>query len=495
MIKGSLTVFLSLIMVSVMTLIFAMSELVRLVSIDQLAQEYTDMAVESAFSEYNPYLWTNYRILAIDLGYGTENVGPEMFETKIVDYCQVNSDVEEGNNYGRLPVSSCQAFKYGLLTDKSGQPVVELGVKAAGEGLASQIIDGVQGNIDEINGVEKVEVEEQASSGNKELENAKAANAEAKRRAAEDHNPRTNPSDYPDPGSVEDDPFDAFDVLKESASTGLLSMVVATDKVSNLEIDVDNMPSARQLNVGNLEIEADTGMIDKALFIDYLMTNYSSYNNSLKHDGIQYEVEYLIAGAQSDTQNLAAVVGEILLLRETANFATIMNNTHLNLQAEAVAETLAGFTMNPAIVKAVKLGLIAAWAYAESILDLRLLLSGGKVPIVKNLDQWTSDIYHLSQIANLNTKAKDCSSGMSYDAYLMAFLALNSNETLGMRALDVMENALAQTEDYKTVKMDNMLYAAEIELSFAPEEMFLSLLDSSREAEGYSIAKRKFLTY
>jgi hypothetical protein len=53
-------------MVSVMTLIFAMSELVRLVSIDRLAQEYTDMAVESAFSEYNPYLWTNYRILAID---------------------------------------------------------------------------------------------------------------------------------------------------------------------------------------------------------------------------------------------------------------------------------------------------------------------------------------------------------------------------------------------------------------------------------------------
>ena len=73
-----------------MTLLFTMSECIRFVSIDSMAQEYTDMAVESAFSEYNPYLWTNYKILAIDLGYGTDNLGPGILETKTADYCQVN---------------------------------------------------------------------------------------------------------------------------------------------------------------------------------------------------------------------------------------------------------------------------------------------------------------------------------------------------------------------------------------------------------------------
>lgn len=495
MLKGSFTVFLSLVMVAVMTLIFAMSELIRLISIDALAKEYTDMAVESAFSEYNPYLWTNYGILAIDLGYGIGNVGPEIFESRIADYCQENSDVEEGNNYGRLPVASCQAVKYGLLTDSEGLPVVSLGVKAAGEGLAAQLVDGVQEKIDGINGVEKVAVEEQAQSSNKELSDARAANAENKRRAAEDHDPKTNPSDYPDPGSMEDDPFDAFNTLKESLSAGLLAQVVKTDGLSEVEIDTSSLPSKRELNKGNLEIEDSSGVIDKALFIDYLLTNYSSYTNDLKHDGMQYELEYLIAGGQSDTQNLATVVGEIMLIREAANFATIVNTPSLNGEAEAVADILAGFTMNPAIIRAVKMGIIAVWAYAETILDMRLLLSGGKVAITKSLDQWTSDIYHLSRIADINTKANECNTGMSYEAYLMAFLALNSNATLSMRALDVMENALAQTEDYRDVKMDNMLYAADVEISYTADEMFLSLFDSSRSSEEYYITKRKFLTY
>ena len=238
-----------------------------------------------------------------------------------------------------------------------------------------------------------------------------------------------------------------------------------------------------------------SGVVNKALYIDYLVNNYSSYTNNLKHDGIQYEVEYLISGSESDVQNLASVVEQILLIREAANYATILDNPSLVAQADAVAHILAGFTFNEAIIQVVKYGLIAAWAYAESTLDVRTLLAGGKIPLIKTLDDWNSDIYHLSTIADINTKAKESETGIGYKEYLMAFLALRSESTTGMRALDVMENALSNTEDYKNVKVDNMLYAAEMIVDFSSDEMFLSLLDSDSAIKDYYFSKKRFLSY
>ena len=48
-----------------------------------------------------------------------------------------------------------------------------------------------------------------------------------------------------------------------------------------------------------------------------------------------------------------------------------------------IATSLAGFSGNPAVVKIVQIGVVAAWAYVESILDLRTLLSGGKFHSLK----------------------------------------------------------------------------------------------------------------
>lgn len=480
-----------------MGLMFTMSECIRLYELHDFATEYTEIATESVFSEYNPYLWTNYKILAIDLGYGTENIGPGMLEQKALDYCKYNSSVESGHNYARLTAETAYASKYALLTDEQGQGVVTLGVKAAKEGMAAQVIDGIQGHIDSINNIEKVPVEEKAKNGKASLQEAKTANANARQSAADDDDPNTNPEDYPEPEDVEDNPLDAFDVLKESFSKGVLSTVTEVDKLSEAEIKVENMPSHRELEKGTMVLATDENLIDKALFIDYLLTNYGYFGHDLKHDGLKYEVEYLLSGKETDTQCLASVVEQIMLVREAANYATILSSPTMVAEAEAIAAVIAGFSMNPAIVELVKYAIIAAWAYAESTLDLRLILSGGKVAPVKTVDQWTSDVWHLSQVGNVNFKAKDCGVGLSYKEFLMAFLALRFNSTLAMRALDVMENALNSTEDYKLVKMDNMLWAADIEMGYSGKEMFLSLFNSSsaKDEGDYYIVKNRYLAY
>ncbi len=497
MLKGSLSVFFALIMTAVMGLIFTMGECIRLYELNDFAQEYTDMAVESAFSEYNPYLWANYKILAIDLGYGGRNVGPGIMEQKTLEYCKYNSSVESGHNFARLTADSCMIQEYALLSDNSGAGLMTQGVKAAKEGLATQVIDSIQGKADTINNIEKVSVEDKAKSGKQSLEEAKASNAAAKYAAEHDDDPNTNASDYPDPGEVEENPLDIFEILKESFSKSVLSSVTDVEKVSDLEMDIDTAPSHRQLNSGTMMIESADALTDKAFYIDYLMTNFGYFGNS-KHDGMQYEVEYLLSGKHTDPQALAAVVEQILLVREAANYYTITHNASLELQAEGVAAAIAAFAGNPAIEGIVKNGIIAAWAYAESTLDLRLILSGGKVPAVKNLDQWTSDVWHLAGVTNVNYKAKDCGVGISYKDYLIAFLALRPNATLSMRALDIIENALNSTEDYKDVKVDNLLFAANVRMGYSAEEMFLSLF-SSTEAAGdmgnYYLEKEKIISY
>jgi hypothetical protein len=73
-------------------------------------------------------------------------------------------------------------------------------------------------------------------------------------------------------------------------------------------------------------------------------------------------------------------------------------------------------------------------------------------------------------------------------------LAVKGNKTLGLRACDVMENALNSTEDYRYVKVDNMLFSADVTMDYTGQEMFLSLF-SKDDSMGYRISKSKYLTY
>ena len=494
-VKGSLTIFFSLVMVSVMTLIFTMAECIRLYELHDFASEYTDMAVESAFSEYNPFLWKNYRILALDLGYGSDSVGTSILEQKIMDYCRYNSNIDYGFNYARLMPNQCVTNSYCLLTDKSGQGVVMLGTKAAKDGMATQIIDTVQNNINDVNAIEKVSVVEKAKNGKDALDDAKTKLNNDKQAAADDDDPNTNPEDYPSPGEVEDNPLDAFGVVKEAISNGILSTVIEADTIPDNRIDINNLPSHRSLIEGTNEMIATDSIANKALFIDYLLTTYSYYGMDKQHGGMSYELEYLISGKETDAQCLAAVVEELLLIRESANYATILLNPSLLAQAAAIAEVLAGFTMNPVIIEAVKYAIVAAWAYIESTLDIRLLLSGGKVALVKGLDEWTSDVWHLSSFLNVNSKAKESSLGIGYKEYLIGFLAAKSIDTLGIRACDVMETALHSTDDYKNTRCDNLVYAADIEMGFYGNEMFLSIFKQDNTIDGYELKKVKSISY
>ena len=101
----------------------------------------------------------------------------------------------------------------------------------------------------------------------------------------------------------------------------------------------------------------------------------------------------------------------------------------------------------PELAEGAAQGILLAWAYGEAIMDIRTLISGGKVPLVKNAEDWKLSLSGLMQLgsAGENVAAdsgKDMESGLAYREYLRMLLFLKSQDEVGMRTLDMVEQNL-----------------------------------------------------
>ena len=126
-------------------------------------------------------------------------------------------------------------------------------------------------------------------------------------------------------------------------------------------------------------------------------------------------------------------------------------------EAKTLAELLAGFSGNPAIIFVVQCGIIAAWAYVESILDLRALLRGDKIALIKSDRQWTTNTKHLLESSKDDAKAINCENGLTYKQYIKQFVITMGNQKLAYRMMDVMEQNVRAVSGNEAVRMDDMV--------------------------------------
>ena len=89
-------------------------------------------------------------------------------------------------------------------------------------------------------------------------------------------------------------------------------------------------------------------------------------------------------------------------------------------QAYEIALALAGASVNPALVQ---VAVVAVWALVESILDLRALLDGKKIPMLKARAQWKSQLGAL-QTALDGGEDTSVQKGIGYQEYLFARASL-----------------------------------------------------------------------
>ena len=172
-------------------------------------------------------------------------------------------------------------------------------------------------------------------------------------------------------------------------------------------------------------------------------------------------MEYIFGGKDSDEDNLKAVASKLLFIREGVNFACLMADNVKRSEAQALATAIAsGFLVPPAAV-IIEAALILCWAFAESVLDVRELFAGGRIPLVKSSADWQISLENLPDLMEgLDSMRRNDEKGMSYKDYLQVLVLTVSKEKKVMRAMDMIENTIRE-KGRRNFCMDSCIVALE----------------------------------
>ena len=189
-------------------------------------------------------------------------------------------------------------------------------------------------------------------------------------------------------------------------------------------------------------VTADSSYTSGVLFQQYLMNHLGNYTDPSK-ESLAYQMEYVFGGRDNDIDNLKSVASKLLFIREGVNFACLMADNVKRTEAQALAAAIAsGFLVPPAAV-VIESALLLCWAFAESVLDVRELFAGGKIPLVKTSADWQISLSNLSSLMEgLDSMRKNNEHGLSYEDYLQVLILRVSKEKKVMRAMDMIEDVI-----------------------------------------------------
>ena len=444
-VKGEITVFLSLSFTLLLSFIFGILESAVIQGSKNLSRIDTDRAIYSVFGEYHQELMEQYHVLGIDLGYRTGNYEEENLIQRLHYYNSGSTDHQ------------IKEIQY--LTDQSGQAFREQVLAYMEQRYGMDLVKKFTGTTEkwEQTETEESDMEKKTDEMTDAMERVNDS-LDASGSQTEGEDMEEGPS-LPD----EENPFRIMQKIKKE---GILSVVIPKGKkVSEKSVDLSGQASKRTLKKGYWTFPTRKGLdqtTEKLLYNEYLLKTFGyafrqaseqsegtdesgeKEWQSDRSDALAYELEYILQGKGSDKENLESVLFRLFLLRISGNYGCLSKDMGRMAEAEALAVTISALLLMPEAVEALKQMILVAWAGGESVMDLRCLLDGRKVPLVKSADKW---VVSLSQLPLLLTdggsvRGNDSGEGVGYSDYIRMFLFLKSVPEITMRTLDCVEEAL-----------------------------------------------------
>lgn len=505
--KASMTPFCTLCLMLIASVLFALLESVRVHGLDYYASLKTEAGLDSLCAEYQPLLWEQYGMLALDGAYGTEYFSEEYVTERLEELISMQSTKEgsvffpKGMDLFGLSLKEAELEGYALLTDEHGELFLKYVAERMKEklpiGIAEDIYTRYQShNLGQDNGSTIREAEEtlewaKTKKWNEIEEKLREAKTEDEEELARADLWMLNSSRVKTLenllGSVSD--------LK---SKSVLSMILGdVSQLSNKISKPETYILDRKRKEGNIHYTREADWYQRVLVLQYMDEFFSCYGEPKEGHYLDYEMEYVLSGKNSELKNLEAVLQKIILVREMANVTSLLKDAEKMRQAEEMAMGISLLIgENPAVVKVVQMGLIAAWAYSESILDVRALMDGEKISIIKNQEEWTLKMTDMLQVFQVGTKAKGCEKGFNYKDYLKLLLLTEREQTMAYRMLEVMEMSLHKNSDYKNCKMDQMILAVQYRLHFESRPVFFSLMTIGNPSDkSFQFVKEELRSY
>lgn len=525
-VRGSMTVFAALSIMLVASFLFVLLEAAHQQQLRRVAQMNTSLVVESVFSNYCSPLWEKYKILALDNGMTEEQepfVSWEYYAADLSKKSLSQRGFMRGTNHLRMDTKGAEFVAYRMLTDEDGRAYIKtisdymrntIGQQAikklaaeyqqlSGMDISDKPDDtalaGADNAIAEARRLEEEKAKKEEEERKKAQEAAKKAKADKKanKKADKKAEKKAEKKAGTEAGERAIEPAEnPLEIIKNLWHQGTLSLVLKDAKaVSNMKEDWSDAVSKREKYTGIGLEPIQTDATDTLLFTEYLLDHFACYTSGEAAGTLAYELEYLLCGNEKDQSNLSETVQRLLAVREAANLAYLAADASKQELAYSVALSLAGVTANPGIIYAVKCGLLAAWALAESVLDVRALLSGDKIAVIKNSAQWTSDLLHLGSVFSSFGTATNCQNGLSYQRYL-GFLLMMQAQKVSYRAMNIQEHVIRSKEGFEDFCMDHLVIDAEIAMNYSSHTIFTGMEQLTRNKKrAFTIPVQQSFSY
>lgn len=459
--KGSITLFSLLALLLVTAAIFALLEGTRLQEMRRFAELQTEVALESVFANYNACFWENYRLLGADGLYMEE-----IFKRG------ANGRNASGTNLLRLVPEEVQLEEYTRITDGNGSVYVASVASYMKENFVYETAKEVYSQYQAI--------KQMLDKGQMDTTNITNALEEIKNFGEQKQ------------AKIKGKSSDATGILETAKywmEVGVLELVVKDiEKVSRTKVNVQEGLLERELQKGKNPMEYTNSWTERILLQQYLLTYLSSFTDIKDNRVLSYELEYLIGKSYKDIDNLKITVTKLLAIREMANYLYLLSDSVRMAQVESMALFLVGATGNTILVETVKIGLLTAWALGESILDVRALLVGKKIPLLKNDRNWTLELEKMNDLSNKDFMANTSTVGFDYENYLGLLLLAENEQTIAMYSMNLQELLIRKQSADPMFCMDSLITQAKarVKYSYKPVFPFLHVIDAEKRWE-YSV--------
>lgn len=447
-----LTVYLALCMTLLLSLCLTLIEGARRNGARLEAEIAAEVSVQSVMAEFHRELFYQYNIFAVDSSYGTAMPGKANTERRLEYYLEKNLNVREVflgflfyRDFFALSPENISVTKVSVLTDGGGAVFRNCAADAIRDDVGLNLLDelGAWIQVIEINGLEERDVEAEMGSLDDEIQEYDGREFDIG-----EEEPYvlhvSNPAGY----------------LEEQRKKGILKLVLEEDSdLSENVIETEGLILDRmergQVNRGNIavkELSEEEQLLERFFFQEYLLRYLGHYGRKDDGDALCYQIEYLVAGGESDVDNLRAVLKRICLIREAANALYLYSDQEKCAVAELAAALVCDLAMVPELAPVLEAAILLGWAYAESIYDIKTLLAGGRVPLIKDEETW-----HYGLSGALSGKAEEqeeTGSGLSYEDYLRIFMMCTDRDVLTARAMNMVEADIRLTPGNGSFRLD-----------------------------------------
>ena len=443
MYKGSITVFMSLILGLLLSLVLTVVDSARYSAEKMRIEMAMNMGLVSTFAEYNRELLEKYDLAYIDSSYG--NSVPSLKETSM--HLKEYMDYElhpsrglfftgAGDLYG-LNIKNASADLPSRATDDGGRVFKRQAIEAVKDMYGVGIAEDLHNHVKDYkgSGILKENLDERRAKIDKKLKDA-------------------------DIGSDTKKYKKTYDMREGIISRTIYGSYI---KPSHKKLMLEGLASYRENidGIGVVKPGYDTdSLTSNLLYTEYLSKKFRNYADA-EEDGY-YEQEYILNGKNTNIANLRCTVEKLFSMRAAANTMMIFRDSGKRAQAQAIAEPIAAaaaIAIKVDITEPLTDFFMVCWSTSEAVLDVRTLLSGGKVPLVKQSEDWR--LQNILKVPFSGAmKGKTDGEGLDYSNYMKLLMVIENEvhpTVMTMRAIDMIELNLRETPGNGNFRMDGCI--------------------------------------